>query len=261
VIVKKINVFKQPLSANICDQMLREVARTDTWTMAHVTMNPGAYSLLHKHRKMDEVYIVTKGFGVLKVAGMCYELRAGSVVRINAGAPHQFFNTGATALEHLVLADPPFDPSDVVVLEPELDTLERNEVTRLKLPEMIECFDGAKIMGYEFSNLDLSFAFGWSINDLARHKQPHYHKKTTEWIYIVEGKGTIETESLDFKTQTRWIEPGDWIEIPAGESHALRNYREQALVSGEVRRTNHDEYLVVLCMCEPKFDMSDVHYR
>ncbi len=92
-----LHVPSMPLAANICDQMLREVTRNEDWTMAHVLMNPEARSLLHDHAKMAEVYAVTRGTGELVVGDVCHEVRAGSVVHIPAGVPHQFFNTGTTS--------------------------------------------------------------------------------------------------------------------------------------------------------------------
>ncbi len=117
-------------------------------------------------------------------------------------------------------------------------------------------------MGYTFPEIDLSVAFGMCTNDPKRHKEAHYHKKTTEWIYVVEGKGSIERTSPGFQKSTHWIEAGDWIEIPPGESHALRNYRDEMLAFDSPSfRNNHNQHLVVVCMCEPQFDMTDVHYR
>ncbi len=235
----KINVPSLPLAANVCDQLLREVYRNDSWSMAHVVMNPGAYSLLHEHRVMDEVYAITRGSGELIVGSLSYEVRAGSVVHIPANIPHQFYNTGLTSLEHLVLAAPAFDPADVIVAEKQ-DTPHTTNVP-VTFPQVVECFDGAKIIPYELPGIDLSFAFGWVINDPARHKAPHYHKRTSEFIFVVEGKGTVEIGDRSVP-----VEAGDWLEVPVGADHAIRN--------------KEDQYMIALCICSPRFDMADVHY-
>ncbi len=236
----KVNVPSLPLAANVCDQLLREVSRNDLWSMAHVVMNPGAFSLLHKHHKMAEVYAITRGFGELVVGRYSYEVRAGSVVQIPPNTPHQFFNTGATSLEHLVLATPPFDPTDVIVAE--VQGVRHSISMRAALPQVVECFDGAKIIPYDLPWFDLSFAFGWVINDPARHKKPHYHERITELIFVVEGKGTVEIGD-----ETVSVEAGDWVEVSPGLDHAIRN--------------KDNEYMVALCICSPRFDMADVHYR
>lgn len=236
----KINIPSLPLAANVCDQLLREVCRNNLWSMAHVVMNPGAFSLLHKHHRMAEVYAVTRGFGELVVGDQSYEVRAGSVIHIPANTPHQFFNISATSLEHLVLAAPPFDPTDVFVAEKQ--GVRHPTSIPVTLPQVVECFDGAKIIPYELPALDLSFAFGWVINDPARHKKPHYHKLITEFIFVVEGKGAVEIGG-----DTVSVEAGDWLEIPPGTDHAIRN--------------KDDQYMIALCICSPRFDMTDVHYR
>ncbi len=233
------NIPNLPLASNICDQMLREVERTKEFSVAHVLMNPGAASLLHAHVHMTEVYVITRGNGELAVDDKLLRVRAGNVVMIPPKSPHRFLNTGVTSLEHLVIAAPPFDPKDIILLQEEGRELSLEEVD---LPPMEECFDGAKIVSYQFPLLDLSFAFGWVINDPERKKRPHYHKKTTEWIYVIEGGGYIYSGSSGGRT----LSSGDWVRIDPGTPHSLRNH--------------HDQHLVALCMCHPRFDMDDVHY-
>jgi mannose-6-phosphate isomerase-like protein (cupin superfamily) len=164
---------------------------------------------------------------------------AGSVHEISAGASHMLRNKSAGHLEHLVFAFPPFDPGDVHLLqEKQIESRTRS----LFLPEIQDCFDGAKIIPYVFPGLDLSIAFGWVINDPARRKKPHYHKKATEWVFAVEGKGYVVVDGIHHT-----IQPGDWIRINPAMEHALIN--------------EFPEDLVVVCVCSPAFRMEDVHYR
>ena len=134
---------------------------------------------------------------------------------------------------------PPFDPADVVIIESH--GIRRHGVPFV-FPPVVECFDGAKIMPYELQELDPSFAFGWVINDPSRRKSPHYHKRVTEYIFIVEGRGTIEIDG-----EIVPIESGDWVEIPPESAHVICN--------------KEDQYMVALCICSPRFDMTDVFYR
>jgi len=148
--MKKTNVYKLPLAPNICEQHLREIQKTDSWSIAQVGMNPGAFSLLHKHEKMDEIYIVTRGFGKLTVGdpslkrGYQVNVMAGSILIISAGKEHQLFNTGPIRLEHLVLAKPAFDPKDIYLIDKSECICDM--FFSGKLPEFEDCFDGAKIM-------------------------------------------------------------------------------------------------------------------
>lgn len=238
------NVKDLPIAVNVCEQVLREAEKQPAWSMAHVIMNPMAESLLHSHKATSEIYVITKGYGEIElgipgVSGACYPVVAGSVREIPAGTIHMLKNRSAGHLEHLVFAFPPFDSGDVHLLQ------EKHVAVRARslfLPEVQDCFDGARILPYAFPRLDISIAFGWVINDPGRCKSPHYHKKITEWVFVVEGEGSVQLNG-----QTLPIEPGDWIPIGPGTEHALLN--------------EAPEDLVVVCVCYPMFQAEDVHFR
>ncbi|MCX6786580.1 MAG: cupin domain-containing protein [Candidatus Kaiserbacteria bacterium] len=243
--MKKLNVKDLPVAGNVCAQVLREVERWSTWSMAHVIMNPMAESLPHNHQQMVEIYVITKGYGELVMdvgptTAYC-KVTGGNAYGIPMGLTHMLRNRSSGHLEHLVFALPPFDPSDILLVKKE-DFAQRIFNLDIFLPEVQECFDGAKILPYSFPALDLSITFGWVINNPARHKQPHYHKEITEFIYVVEGEGFIE---MDFVRRS--IQPGDWIRIDPEIEHALRN--------------ESPEDMVVVCVCSPAFKMDDVHYH
>lgn len=234
-----MNIYDQPLAFNVCDQMLREVEKIPTWTMAHVLMNPGASSLLHEHHIMQEAYIITRGSGHLIVGKSIFSVQVGDVVWISTYVRHKLINTSAGSLEHLVLAAPPFDPQDVY-LDEQLQDPKANPMPFIR-PPTTDCFDGAKIVAYEVGNI-ASVAFGWVMHDLSLRKPPHYHKKTTEWIFVVEGEGFVILNGTCHP-----ICCGDWIQVDPGQYHALRN--------------NQDQHMVVACFCNPCFSMDDVYYE
>ena len=66
----------------------------------------------------------------------------------------------------------------------------------------------------------------------------HYHPKSEEIYYILEGMGQIKIEA-----ETRGIGPGDGIAIPAGRKHKVWNTG-----TGE---------LVFLCYCSPAYSDED----
>lgn len=237
--MRKLNVYRLPLAANVCDQLLREVDRNPNWSMAHVLMNPRAWSLLHEHHVMEEVYIITRGTGNLIRGEEIFSVRAGDAIRIAPHTRHKLINTGVVSLEHLVLAAPPFDPTDVYLNGAWQDPAATPR--SFPQPGVVDCFDGAKIVAYEFPGI-ASVAFGWVMRDPERRKQPHFHKKITEWIFVVEGQGIIEVDRV-----THYVVPGDWIRIDPNECHALRS--------------EDDRHMIVACVCTPCFSMDDVHYR
>lgn len=242
-----VRVKEFPVAANVCAQVLREVEKQPKWSMAHVIMNPLASSLLHTHQQMTEIYAITKGYGELGTwdaneynGGEYQKVVAGSVCEIPVDTPHIFCNKSAGPLEHLVFALPPFDPSDVHLLE--RDRYISTGARVLYLPAVEDLFDGAKGFSYAFPHLDLSIAFGWVINDPTRWKQPHHHKEITEFIYVADGEGFI-----DINRVRQSIRSGDWIRIDPGTEHGLFN--------------ESPEDLVICACCSPMFRMEDVYQR
>ena len=235
----RVSVKELPIAFNVCEQVLREVEKQPTWSMAHVIMNPMAQSLVHSHERMSEIYVVTKGYGELGIGAEYHQVAAGSVFEIPVDTPHMLRNKSSGQLEHLVFALPPFDPTDIDLLEGDILA---EKTHALSLPEVEECFDGAKILSYQFPQLDLSIAFGWVINDSARRKQPHYHKEITEFIYVADGKGLVRTNQ-----ENHSIQSGDWIRIDPKTEHALIN--------------ESPEDMVAVCVCSPSFRMEDVYYH
>ncbi len=67
---------------------------------------------------------------------------------------------------------------------------------------------------------------------------PHYHPRTEEIYYVVEGHGTVQLGS-----EVRLVGPGDAIAIPPGARHQIRN-------TGPV-------VLKFLCCCAPAYEDED----
>src|SRR5271157_2840468 len=99
-------VYELLLATNICDQLLREVDHNPSWSVAHVLMNPRAWSLLHEHHEMEEVYVITRGAGHLICGDDIFTVQPGDAILIPRGVRHKLVNTGIVSLEHLVVAAP-----------------------------------------------------------------------------------------------------------------------------------------------------------
>lgn len=67
---------------------------------------------------------------------------------------------------------------------------------------------------------------------------PHYHQRTEEIYYILEGQAEMRIEQ-----ETRSVGPGDAIAIPPGKVHQITN-------SGATP-------LKFLCMCAPAYEHDD----
>lgn len=247
--LSKINVLKLPVVPNVCGQVLREVERNKKWSIAHVAMNPQAASQAHYHEKTDEVYVILQGQGDITKSNTDTEftrnlatmraVTAGNVIDMPTCVIHALSNTGYGMLEHLVIALPPFDPEDVQLLGNLAPYAQKDHPIALRKPQ--DCFDGAKIVPYIFRDYDLSIAYGWTSLEAAKDKLPHYHKLSTEWIYVVQGKGELFTDHCH-----EFIGHHDWIKIEPKTPHTIRSLGP--------------EDLIVVCISSPAFDMEDVYY-
>lgn len=66
----------------------------------------------------------------------------------------------------------------------------------------------------------------------------HYHPKTEEIYYLLEGTGLMRIEEDE-----RYVKPGDAIAIPPGKRHTIQN--------------NGDIPLRFLCCCAPAYEHED----
>lgn len=114
--VEKIEVRKLPEVPNICNQVLKEVWKSKSLSIAHVEMAPGNTSLLHKHNSFTEIYYILDGKGIIWVGDKKLSVGRDTLVEIKPGVNHKLRNTGKFLLSHLVISNPPFNPADVVLI-------------------------------------------------------------------------------------------------------------------------------------------------
>jgi mannose-6-phosphate isomerase-like protein (cupin superfamily) len=76
-----------------------------TW----VEGDPGSEQPLHDHPKSEQVYVVVRGRGLMKVGEEEQEVRAGTLVLIPPGTSHAIRNTGSEPLVFVSATAPPFD--------------------------------------------------------------------------------------------------------------------------------------------------------
>jgi mannose-6-phosphate isomerase-like protein (cupin superfamily) len=230
-----VNIYDFPLVENVCNQKLREVLKTQEFSMAHVGMAPHDSSLLHRHHGFEEVYFILSGAGELIHGSTQTKISPGACVEIPLKAQHTLTN-GDLPLTHFVFAVPPFDPGDVELLS------RQEEITQqrtFKLPDTFVGLDGGRV--YEFRDINwksigISVAYGY-LEGLQRARL-HHHDRTTEWYYIAEGNGKVLLDNT--KLQVR---QGDLITVPVGAKHALENVLK--------------EPLRVVAICNPPFDPDD----
>jgi mannose-6-phosphate isomerase-like protein (cupin superfamily) len=79
---------------------------TDAYNIDIARVAPGGYSPLHIDED-NHAFFILDGDGEIDIADKCYQVRAGSVVRIPRGVVHAIRNSGAGMLSLLSIYDPP----------------------------------------------------------------------------------------------------------------------------------------------------------
>lgn len=115
----KIEVKELPEVPNICEQILKEVWKSENVSVAYVEMVSGNVSLLHKHSTFTELYYILNGKGKMRVGYAEFLVSKNTLIEVKPGVPHKLKNTGKSLLRHLVVSNPAFNPEDVELIDEE----------------------------------------------------------------------------------------------------------------------------------------------
>ena len=85
-------------------------------SLAEARVPPGETTALHRHRRSEELYHVTRGEGLMTLAGQRLPVRTGDTVCIPPGAPHCVQNTGDIPLVILCCCSPAYAHDDTELL-------------------------------------------------------------------------------------------------------------------------------------------------
>ena len=234
------NVADIPTVPNVCNQILKEVISLENVGMAHVTMQPGNISLLHRHMTFSEVYFILAGRGILSHGTKSSLVKTGDYYVLPPNTRHRLKNIGIGKLEHLVFSVLGFNPEDVELLDDDGYTTSEPEPLRVDR-RVINAQDGAVVAellrARERKTLDMSLALGYlTPGSIAK---PHFHKTGEEVYLILSGDGRAHVG--DMKSD---IGEGSIIYIPTNTVHALENLSE-------------DYALGVLCLSSPRYSDDD----
>ena len=233
------NVYDLAPVPNVCEQVLREVIKLPLISMAHVTMEKGNVSLLHKHEKMREFYFILEGEGVLYHGDRALDVSKSAFLIIPAGVLHKLKNIGNGTLEHLVFVSPPFNATDVSLVED--DKKEPSTKTKYTLNKAyFNARDGAVV--YELDSheerIQNGVAFAYGTLSPKRKALKHFHRISDEIYYIISGKGNIKLGDSIYS-----VKKGSVVYVPVNILHGLENVAE--------------EELEVLCLSIPPYQDND----
>lgn len=87
-------------------------------SLAEATLDPGARTTAHLHRRTEELYLITNGTGAMRVGSDTRDVGPGDCIVIPPGEEHQLVNTGGAPLRLLCCCSPPYSDEDTVLIEP-----------------------------------------------------------------------------------------------------------------------------------------------
>jgi len=240
-----INITDLPPVPNICNQTLREVIAMQSVSLAHIIMASGNSSLLHSHEKMHEVYYILEGHGILYSGTDAVRVNKDSYLIIPSGNAHKLHNNSSMPLEHLVLASPPFDPSDIKLINENSFRMQYSEPKLQKsLRKWVYAEDGALVCAFfsEKERKQLGYGLASGLLPKGRTANQHHHDISEEVYYVLSGDGIIYLKTSEHESEHE-IGPGSVIHIPKSVVHGLENVG--------------DKELRVLCVSDPPYSDGD----
>lgn len=85
-------------------------------SLAEAVVAPGATTRLHRHDTTEEIYHVTRGCGLMTLAGETFAIAVGDSILIAPGTAHCVTNTGGEPLHILCCCAPAYTDADTVLL-------------------------------------------------------------------------------------------------------------------------------------------------
>lgn len=85
-------------------------------SLAEARVPAGGCTQAHYHARTEEIYLITKGTGLLRLGSEEREVREGDAIAIPPGLVHQLWNTGPDALHLLCCCAPAYEHSDTFLV-------------------------------------------------------------------------------------------------------------------------------------------------
>jgi mannose-6-phosphate isomerase-like protein (cupin superfamily) len=95
-----------------------------TW----VDVSPGAEQRIHSHAESEQIYVIVRGQGRMRVAGDEEEVGEGDLIFIPPATEHGIVNVGPEPLAYVTAAAPPVSMEDLYELQLSPDIPDYDEV-------------------------------------------------------------------------------------------------------------------------------------
>lgn len=181
----------------------------------------------HFHERTTEIYYVLEGEGRLVISGSAWDAFSGTVSYIPPGCVHR----AEGDLTAVIAVLPPYDPSDELRPSERLPRPCHKPIVRHVddvTPLRSACGESRRVL-----TRDDAAAMGLHVVRINKAER-HYHARTTEIYYVIDGGGTLQVGDEQFE-----LTPGCVVYVPAGLEHG-----------GEGDFT-------ALVICAPPFDPGD----
>jgi len=100
---------------------IRELMHPDSYdnqlqSLAEAIIKPGQTTLLHLHKKSEELYFILQGEGKMQLGDDIFSVKKGDTICITPKTKHRIENTGANDLKILCCCAPAYAHNDTVII-------------------------------------------------------------------------------------------------------------------------------------------------
>jgi mannose-6-phosphate isomerase-like protein (cupin superfamily) len=92
-------------------ESLQEMYHSKNLSLSYATINPQAKP--HKHLKMEEIYYIISGKGIIRIGDESFEIKSRDIIPIPKNKFH-FVEYVKEPIELVVVTHPRFDPKDLI---------------------------------------------------------------------------------------------------------------------------------------------------
>lgn len=114
IVIHEDDGKKEPDICGFAIELLNtQTSESMNMSLANIIINPGNESILHHHKKMEEIYYILDGFGEMIINDRTFKVRKGHAILIPIGARHQIINKSTEDLRFISVDSPPYNETDV----------------------------------------------------------------------------------------------------------------------------------------------------
>ncbi|MDZ4742821.1 MAG: cupin domain-containing protein [Verrucomicrobiota bacterium] len=115
--INEVPAFKTKDGSEIRELLAYRNSSVKNQSLAEARLEPGQSTQEHYHIKTEEIYYITDGHGLMRLAGEEFTVKPGDSIAIVPGQKHKITNTGATLLKLLCMCAPCYEHDDTVITE------------------------------------------------------------------------------------------------------------------------------------------------